>query len=141
MTDVPEKQSNPSKIWLIAAAVAAVAFVVCLACGIFAYQKWFKADAEDVAATYLAAVKDKDAAEMREHTCASKRDEIDEQDMKDDEDRLLDWKILSTKEHDSSANVTAEITATDNGKTRTSNVTITLVKEDGDWKVCTFRAS
>ncbi|MFG3423019.1 hypothetical protein ACIBTZ_18060 [Micromonospora sp. NPDC049460] len=109
--------------------------LLCCGFGIFGYRVAFKDDAEDVAEKYLSAVQDRSLDDLRAVICASEQRRIDGDEWDDDEG-LLDWEITSSKERENSATVTAEYTGTDDGKIRTGNITMALLKEDGDWKVC-----
>ena len=104
--------------------------------GIFGYRAVFKDDAEDVADKYLSAIQDKSLDDLRAVVCASEQKRIDDDEWDDDDEGLLDWEITSSKERENSATVTAEFTGTDGGKIRTGDIVMTLLKEDGDWKVC-----
>ncbi|MFG3700805.1 hypothetical protein ACGF5C_23230 [Micromonospora sp. NPDC047620] len=118
------------------AGAGALLLLLCCGFGIFGYRVAFKDDAEDVAEKYLSAIQDRSLDDLRAVICASEQKRIDEDNEWDDDEGLLDWEITSSKERENSATVTAEFTGTDGGKVRTGNITMTLLKEDGDWKVC-----
>lgn len=109
--------------------------LLCCSSGIFGYRAVFKDDAEDVAEKYFSAIQDRSIDDLRAVICASEQKRFDGDEWDDDEG-LLDWEITSSKERENSATVTADFTGTDGGEIRTGNITMTLVKEDGDWKVC-----
>jgi hypothetical protein len=117
------------------AGAGALLLLVCCSFGVSGYRAAFKDDAEDVAEKYLSAMQDKSLDDLRTVICASEAKRIDGDEWDDDES-LLDWEITSSKERENSATVTAEFTGTDGGKIRAGNITMTLLKEDGDWKVC-----
>ncbi|MEU5950126.1 hypothetical protein ABZ793_31910 [Micromonospora sp. NPDC047465] len=121
---------------MLIAGAGALLLLLCCGFGVFGYRVVFKDDAEDVAEKYLSAVQDRKVDDLRAVICASEQKRIDDDDAWDDDEGLLDWEITSSKERENSATVTAEFTGTDNGKVRTGNITMTLLKEDGDWKVC-----
>ncbi|MER7332860.1 MULTISPECIES: hypothetical protein [unclassified Micromonospora] len=117
------------------AGAGALLLLLCCSSGVFGYRAVFKDDAEDVAEKYFSAIQDRSIDDLRAVICASEQKNFDGDEWDDDEG-LLDWEITSSKERENSATVTADFTGTDGGEIRTGNITMTLVKEDGDWKVC-----
>lgn len=129
------------KIWLAVAAAGGVLAVFCCACVIAAFTWWSAPDPDDVVADYLEAVQEDDTAAAREFVCDSWRsgpfgDVTGHLTTWTD---IVDWEITDTETHDRSAEVTARITFRVLGLTNSSRMVFTLIKEDGDWKVCGAR--
>jgi hypothetical protein len=133
------KMPQSQQTWLIAGVAAAFALVVLCACGIFGYQFVLKDDAEDVASDFLAAAQDKDASEARDLVCATMRGDIDD-DFSDGDEEILSYSVVDSTEQSDTAQVDARVEVRDNGRTGSQDLVLSLVKEDGDWKVCGIRA-
>lgn len=128
--------NKSQKTWLIAGIVATVVLVCCCAAGIAGSVWWFNPGPERVTNQYFSAIQDKDAGKVRELTCAARRGNLN---LPDDDEELVSWEITDVSESGDKATVKAHAVVTDDGERESGSVTVTLVKEDGDWLVCGTR--
>jgi hypothetical protein len=128
--------NKSQKTWLIGGIVGAVVLICCCAAGIAGSVWWFNPGPERVTNQYFNALQDKDADKVRDLTCAARRGSLD---LPDSNEELVSWEVTSTNESGDTATVLAHAVVSNDGEPQSGNVTITLVKEDGDWLVCGIR--
>jgi hypothetical protein len=90
---------------------------------------------------YIDALRDGNVDRMREVTCADMQADLDNFELFldgefGDELRRTEIEILNVREDGDEARVTVRTTLTLGGETETSTDDVLVVKEDGDWKVC-----
>ncbi|GAA1519295.1 hypothetical protein GCM10009827_038260 [Dactylosporangium maewongense] len=137
-------QQSGSGKWVLLIAGAFLALLVVVVGGWFFVQRVLVDSPTDVTERYLDAVNDRDRAAVVDMVCSSERpkavrgnDYVDD----DDDKTTIDWKILSETKGRNSAEVRARVTLHDpeSDRTQSVNISVTLVKEDGDWMICGVR--
>jgi hypothetical protein len=82
--------------------------------------------------SWLTAAQDKNISRLRDLSCERARDEITSGAIPE----IKSWDITNVSESGDTATVTLNITVTVDGETHTSPARLHLIKENGDWKVC-----
>ncbi|MFF5227388.1 hypothetical protein [Dactylosporangium sp. NPDC000521] len=138
-------QQSGSGKWVLLIAGAFLALLVVVVGGWFFVQRVLVDSPTDVTERYLDAVNDRDRAAVVDMVCSSERPKAlrgsDYVDDDDDDKTTFDWKILSETKGRNSAEVRARVTLhdPDSDRTQSVNISVTLVKEDGDWMICGVR--
>jgi hypothetical protein len=138
-TGLRSPMTKTQKIWLITATAVAVLAIFCCAATVAAAIWLFRDSPEDVVEDYLEAVQADNGGDAREYVCDSWRDgafpNVTNALAKWTD--MVDWDIIDSEIHDESARVTYQVLrVTDSG-----NMQFTLVREEGDWRVCGIRSS
>ncbi|GIH09914.1 hypothetical protein Rhe02_79810 [Rhizocola hellebori] len=134
--------TKKQKIWLIAGAAGLVFAVFCCAASV-AGLLWLRRDGDpkDVVVDYLEAVQEDNAGQAREFVCDSWRNSAfpNVTNALTSWTDIIDWDILDSETHDESATVTARVTYRVLTVTNSGKLRFTLVREEGDWRVCGIR--
>ncbi|GAA2738426.1 hypothetical protein [Actinocorallia aurantiaca] len=134
MTDASNASSgNPRNKWLL---IGGVLFAILLVAGL-AIALFSGRGPTETTERFLEAAQDRDRAAVRSLSCAKNVNSIAK--VVEEDENLIEWKIISEKVSGDAADVIVSITLFENGSTGTSAGTFGLVKENGDWKVCDLR--
>ncbi|WP_433222245.1 hypothetical protein ACQP00_22945 [Dactylosporangium sp. CS-047395] len=123
---------------------ALFAVIVLVVGGYFAFQRVFTDSPSEVVSAYIdEARKDHpDRLKIADMLCRTEADKLRNQVAGDDDsdnDSLVDWHVTGEKITGDTATVTTEYTVKTLGtQTKTSNLSLALVKEDREWKICSF---
>jgi hypothetical protein len=128
------------RLGLIIGIIAAVILLGIAGLGIAGYVVYTRLASDtprDAVNAWFEALKDRDTNALRATTCAQYQDEVDEANLDDEEITTVTWNITAIDEINAeSATATIEIDFTDNGEPRHETLHYSVVKENGDWKVC-----
>lgn len=142
MMDTSDTSDAPAtgrqlKLPLIGGALAALLLIII---GIIVVVNLVRDSPADATERYLEAARDRDAAAVREAVCSSDgpgaRTLLG---IVEDSDQLVEWRMISETGSGERAEVSVDLTFANEGRTGTSVGAFTLVREDGDWKVCDIR--
>ena len=89
----------------------------------------------DVAEAYMEAVEDRDAGALRNLVCNEHKDDAAE-DVPSGNNALVSWEIVSDSESGDSATVKVRVTVRVSGETNTATLSLKMIKEDGEWRIC-----
>lgn len=131
--------------WALIIGGGILALILAVVGGYITFQKVFvDTPTEVVQAFFKEATKAKpDPDELARYVCKDQIAEMKE-DFTDTGDvssrtSVLDWHVTAESISGNTATVYAEFTIrSGTGRTSTDNVTVRLVKEEGDWKICAF---
>jgi hypothetical protein len=128
------------RLGLIIGIIAAVVLVLIAIAGVVVYNVYTGLGSDtprSAANEWFTALKRQDIDRVRALTCAQFRDDIDDANLRDDEVTSVTWNIVAINEIDGEKAVaTIDISYMDNGESRSDTVKYSIIKEDGDWKVC-----
>jgi hypothetical protein len=132
----PVPGPGPKKhLGLIVGIVAAVVLVAIA--GVVVYTRLAADTPRGAVNAWFDAVKDRNVNDLRALTCAQYAAEIEATDFDDEEVTSVTWNITAVNEiDDNSAIATIDLTYMDSGETERETVRFSVVKENGDWKVC-----
>ena len=123
------------RLWLIVGIVAAVVLIGIA--GFAVYTRLAPGTPRDAVNTWFEALKDRDINALRATTCTQYQDEVNDANLDDEEIRTVTWNITAIDDIDAeSATATIEISFTENGDPQRETLHYSVVKENGDWKVC-----
>ncbi|MEV4512320.1 hypothetical protein AB0K00_25560 [Dactylosporangium sp. NPDC049525] len=142
---VPAAGGQRGGKWALIIGGGVLALILVVVGGYFTFQKVFvDTPTEVVQAFFKEATKaHPDPDELARYVCKDEVDEMKEDfaDTGDTSSRtsVVDWRVTGESISGDTASVFAEFTIkTAAGRSSTNNVTVKLVKEQGDWKVCAF---
>ncbi|MFI5915156.1 hypothetical protein [Dactylosporangium sp. NPDC051541] len=144
----PPTQQRGGKVALIAGG-ALLAVILAVVGGYFTYQKLFVSTPTEVVEAYLKeATKDyPNKGELEKYLCRSEAAKIEKElstNDPSDNDLIVDWHVTGETVSGDTATVFTQFTikaSKSSSKTSTNNLPLTLVKEDGDWKICGYQDS
>jgi hypothetical protein len=133
--------------WALIGGAAFLVLVAVIVGGYFTFQKIFvDTPTEVVQAYFTEATRDHpDPSKLKPYLCKDLATKLEKDLSNDGTDNDSDSKVLTFKVNGEtvsgdSATVYTSFTVRDNDTARTTshNLTMTLIKEDGDWKICGF---
>ena len=124
------------RLGLIIGIVAAVMVVLVAIAGVAVYMQLVADTPRGAVNAWFDALKERDIDSVRALTCAEYASEVAEVDFSE-EITTVSWEVTAVNEVNSdSATATIDISYTERGQTERETVTFSVVKENGDWKVC-----
>ena len=122
---------------LIIGIIAAVVMVIVIGAGVGVFLYVRSADSPKTAVNaWFSALKDRDVDAVKQKTCAQYAGDVDAGDLNDEEVTTVTWNITNVTQNGDSAVATIELSYVDQGETRHETVRFSVLKENGDWKVC-----
>ena len=136
MTDFPAPPPSPDAPrpyprWVLFALVGTAALLLVVT--IVVVFSAFKGGPTDATERYLEAVRDRDKSRVEALVCPGSRSLVD---AVEDEDEVVEWRMINETISGDTARVHASITVADDGETQNVAAVFSLVKVDGDWNVC-----
>ena len=117
--------------------VAAVVVVLVAIAGVVVYMRVVVETPRRAVNAWFDALKERDIDGLRALTCAEFASEVEQSDLESEEITSVSWEITAVDEVNSdSAKATIDISYIERGQTERETVTFSVVKENGDWKVC-----
>ncbi len=124
------------RLGLIIGILAAVAVVLVAIAGVVVYTQLVADTPRGAVNAWFDALKERDIDGVRALTCAEFASEVAEVDFSE-AITTVSWDVTAVNEVNSdSATATIDISYTERGQTERETVTFSVVKENGDWKVC-----
>ncbi|GAA3239383.1 hypothetical protein ACFO1B_09550 [Dactylosporangium siamense] len=126
---------------------AVLLLILAVVGGYFTYQKVFVQTPTEVVEAYLSEVASEhpDAGKVEKYLCKEeaaklRKDLANDTSSGSSRSTILEWHVTGETVSGSTASVYAQFTIkiTSSGRTSTNNLTLTLVQEDGGWKICGY---
>jgi hypothetical protein len=133
--------------WALLIGGAVLLLVLVVVGGYFGFQKVFVQTPTEVVEAYLSEVvkENPDAGKVEKYLCKEeaaklRKDLANDTSSGSSRSTVLDWHVTGETINGSTATVYTEFTVkiTSSGRTSTNNLALTLIKEDGDWKICGY---
>ena len=132
----PVPAPGPRKHLGLIVGIVVVAVLVAIA-GVVVATRFLAADTPRSAVeAWLGAIKDENIGKIRSLTCARYQSDVEDFQVPDDVTDFT-WNITDVNEIDEdSATATVEVSFNEGGQPERESATFSMVKENGDWKVC-----
>jgi uncharacterized membrane protein len=125
------------RLALIIGIVAAVVVVLVAIAGVVVYTQLVADTPRGAVNAWFDALKERDIDGVRALTCAEFASEVEQSDLESEEITTVSWEVTAVNEvNNDLATATIDISYTERGQTERETVTFSVVKENGDWKVC-----